>query len=81
MGIADKEKATVLGPDGEPVVQDATRLTADEAQLLRDYQAFGERHQLQGSMECTRCNSDMEVYVQDKIGFFCKCRVILWSPS
>ncbi len=81
MGILDKDTATILGPNGEPVAQNATRLTAEEAELLRQYQAFGERHFLQGSMECTRCNSDMEVYVQGDIGMFCKCRVILWKAS
>lgn len=75
------EKSTLIGPDGTPIEKPATFLTNDEAQLLRDYQAFGEREHLQGVMTCGHCGKPMEVYVQGDIGFFCECRVLYWKAS
>ena len=77
----DKNATAVLDKNGEPTETPATFLTADEAQLLRDYQAFGERNGLQGAMTCGECGKAIEVYVQSEIGFFCECRVLLWRPS
>lgn len=79
--MADLDKSVLIDANGQPVELPATRLTAEEAQLLRDYQAFGEREGLQGSMTCNDCGEQMEVYVQKDIGFFCKCRMIWWKPS
>ncbi len=79
--LASKTTATLVGPDGTPIDKPATFLTNDEAQLLRDYQAWGGREGLQGTMTCNACGGEMEVYVQAEIGFFCHCRVIFWKPS
>lgn len=81
MDLVAKSTAEVLGPDGTPINKPATLLENDEAQLLRDYQAFGEREQLQGVMCCNSCEKQMEVYVQAEIGFFCECRVLFWKAS
>jgi hypothetical protein len=32
-------------------------------------------------MKCRHCGGDVEVFVQDKIGLFCDCRVLVWQPS
>ncbi len=81
MDLSDKTKSALLGADGTPTEKPATFLTNDEAQLLRDYQDFGERHGLQGEITCTHCGKKMEVYVQGDIGFFCDCRVLFWKAS
>ncbi len=75
------EQSTILGPDGTPLEKPATFLSNEEAELLRAYQAFGEREHLQGTMHCGRCKKPMEVYVQGDIGMFCDCRVIYWKAS
>lgn len=79
--MADMEKSVVIAPNGEQVLRAAVRLTAEEAELLRAYQAFGARDGLQGSMTCNDCGKQMEVYVQGDIGMFCECRVLLWKAS
>jgi hypothetical protein len=79
--MTDTKIAQIVGPDGTPIEKPATFLTMEESDLLRAYQAWGEREGLQGTMTCTHCNGPMEVYVQAEIGFFCKCRVIYWKPS
>lgn len=71
----------IVGPDGTPIEKPAVFLTADEAQLLRDYQRWGEMHGLQGTMTCAKCGGQMEAYVQADIGFFCNCRVLYWKSS
>lgn len=81
MDLAAKTTASILGPDGAPIETPATFLTYEEAQLLRQYQAWGEREQLQGKMTCNSCGTQMEVYVQGDIGFFCDCRTLLWRTS
>lgn len=74
-------KSTIVGADGVPVERPATFLTADEAQLLRDYQRWGEMHGLFGTMKCQQCGGDMEVFVQGDIGLFCSCRSLVWRAS
>lgn len=81
MDLDAKTKVALLGPDGTPIEKPATFLSNDEAQLLRDYQAFGEREHLQAAMTCNSCGKPMEVYVQADIGFFCDCRVLFWKAS
>jgi hypothetical protein len=81
MGILDNESAQILGPDGTPVEKAAQYLTPEEAETFRQYQAFGEREGLKATMQCARCGSAMEVYVQGDIGLFCNCRVLLWKAS
>lgn len=79
--MAELDKSVLLDANGQPIELPATRLTAEEAQLLREYQAFGAREGLQGSMTCNDCGKPMEVYVQGDIGFFCECRVLIWQAS
>jgi hypothetical protein len=79
--ITAKTTAQIVGPDGTPIDKPATFLSNDEAQLLRDYQRWGEINGLHGTMTCTSCGKPMEVYVQAEIGFFCDCRVLFWKPS
>lgn len=79
--MAEFDKSVLLDANGQPIELPATRLSAEEAQLLRDYQAFGAREGLQGSMTCNDCGKPMEVYVQGDIGFFCECRVLIWQAS
>lgn len=79
--MAERDKSVVLDAHGAPLELPATRLTADEAQLLKDYQLFGQREGLQGSMTCNDCGKQMEVYVQKDIGFFCDCRILVWQAS
>ncbi len=79
--LAAKTTAQILGPDGTPIEKPAVWLTADDAQLLRDYQRWGEVHGLYATMTCTRCQKPVEVYVQGDIGFFCDCRLIMWKAS
>jgi hypothetical protein len=81
MDLNAKTTAALLGPDGTPIKKPATFLTNEEAELLRQYQAFGEREGLQGAMTCSLCGNAMEVYVQGDIGFFCDCRILLWRAS
>jgi hypothetical protein len=81
MDLDAKAKSALVGPDGTPLDKPATFLTNDEAELLRQYQAWGAREGLQGSMTCNSCGKPMEVYVQSDIGFFCDCRVLFWRPS
>lgn len=81
MDVNAKATASILGPDGTPVDKPVTYLTFEEAQLLWEYQDFGEREQLQATMVCGDCRKPMEVYVQGDIGFFCDCRVLLWRAS
>ena len=79
MDLNQQTSAAILGPDGMPIDRPATFLTFEESQLLRQYQAFGERENLQGAMVCGDCGKDMEVYVQDDIGFFCECRTLIFK--
>ncbi len=79
--LTAKTKIALLGPDGTPVDKPASFLTNDEAEIMRQYQAWGGRHGLQGSMTCNSCGKDMEVYVQGDIGLFCECRVLFWRAS
>lgn len=81
MDLDQKSTAEILGPDGTPINKPATFLTSEEAQLLREYQAFGEREHLQGEMICGDCGTQMEVHVEGDIGFFCECRMLLWKAS
>lgn len=81
MDLDQKTTTALLGPDGTPIHKPATFLTNDEAEILRQYQAFGDREHLQGSMECADCGKPMEVYVQGDIGFFCDCRCLIWKAS
>ena len=81
MDLEQKTHAEILGPDGTPINKPATFLTFEEAQLLREYQAFGERESLQGEMQCGDCGKQMEVYVFSDIGFFCDCRILLWKAN
>lgn len=73
--------STVVTKDGEQKTLPATHLTQDEADLLRNYQRWGELNHLFGTMKCRHCGDDMEVYVQGSIGLFCGCRVLIWQPS
>lgn len=73
--------ATLLGPDGTPIDKPATFLTLEEAELLKAYQAWGNREHLSATMQCIHCQKPMEVYVQGDIGFFCDCRVLIWRAS
>ena len=77
MDLSAKTTASLLGPDGTPIDKPATFLTNEEVALLRQYQAFGEREQLQAEMTCNSCGQRMEVYVQEDIGFFCDCRILI----
>jgi hypothetical protein len=79
MDLNQKAHAEILGPDGTPINKPARFLTFEEAQLLREYQAFGEREFLQGSMVCGDCGKDMEVHVESDIGIFCECRMLLFK--
>lgn len=81
MDLDAKSHVSILGPDGTPIDKPATFFSSDEAQLLRDYQAFGDREDLRGAMHCNSCGKPMEVYVQADIGFFCDCRVLFWKAS
>lgn len=81
MDLEQKTSAEVLGPDGTPANKPATFLTFEESQLLRSYQAFGEREQLHGGMVCADCGKEMEVYVDTDIGLFCDCRALMWKAS
>lgn len=75
------DHAVILGPDGVPMERPATFLPPEDAETLRQYQAFGAREGLQGSMKCRHCGGDVEVYVQGDIGLFCSCRTLLWKAS
>lgn len=80
--LPEKQVSTILGPDGTPVEKPMTRLSFEEAELLKAYQAYGNRENLSGAMVCADCGKDGEMYVQDgQIGFFCECRVLLWQAS
>ena len=79
--MSEKTASTLVGPDGTPIEKPATFLSNEDAELLRQYQAFGEREHLQGEMHCGRCKKRMEVYVQGDIGMFCDCRIIYWRPN
>jgi hypothetical protein len=81
MDLNQKAPAEILGPDGTPINKPATFLTFEEAQLMREYQAFGEREHLQGEMVCGDCGKAMEVHVESDIGLFCECRMLLWKAS
>jgi hypothetical protein len=70
---------TVTAKDGARKELPTTYLTSDEADLLRNYERWGEMNHLSASMKCRHCGGDMEVYVQKSIGLFCDCRVILWQ--
>lgn len=72
---------TVTNKAGETKELPATFLTSDEADLLRNYQRWGEMNHLYGTMKCRHCGGDMEVYVQGDIGLFCGCRVLVWKAS
>lgn len=72
---------TVTDKRGVEKMLPTTYLTSDEADLLRNYQRWGELNHLAASMTCRHCGSDMEVYVQASIGLFCDCRVLIWQPS
>lgn len=81
MGVLDKGASDVTTKAGERKTLPATFLTADEANLLRNYQRWGEMHHLAASMKCDSCGGDMEVYIQGDIGLFCDCRVLIWRAS
>lgn len=81
MGVLDKGTSEVVDKNGERKTLPATFLSQDEADLLRNYQRWGELNHLQGTMKCRSCGGDMEVYVQASIGIFCECRVLVWQPS
>lgn len=73
--------STVVDKNGEQKELPATFLTLEEADLLREYQRWGASNHLCGTMKCRYCGGDVEVFVQDKIGLFCGCRVLVWQPS
>lgn len=80
--MADDKTATILGPDGTPVDKPVTRLSFEDAELLKAYQAWGERSGYWAEMFCGDCQRRTETYVQGgQIGIFCDCRVILWQAS
>lgn len=72
---------TVTNKDGERKELPTTFLTSEEAELLRQYQRWGEMNHLYGTMKCRKCGDDVEVYVQANIGFFCGCQALIWQPS
>lgn len=73
--------STVVDKHGERKELPSTFLTQDEADLLRNYQRWGEMNHLFATMTCQHCGSAMEVYVQGDIGLFCDCRVLVWKAS
>jgi hypothetical protein len=81
MDLTAKTKAALVGPDGTPIDRPATFLLNEEAELLRNYQRWGEIHGLQATMTCNRCGKAMAVYVQGDMGFFCDCRCLIWKAS
>lgn len=82
MDLAAKTTATLTDKDGLPAGAIPARfLTNEEQDLLKRYQAWGAREGLQGSMTCNSCGEAVEVHVQADIGFFCRCRVLVWKMS
>lgn len=78
--MADSTTTVVDQHDIEKVLP-TTFLTSEEAELLRQYQRWGELNHLYATMKCRHCGEATEVYVQANIGFFCGCRVLIWQPS
>lgn len=81
MGVLDKGTSDIVTKSGERKTLPATFLTADEANLLRNYQRWGEINHLSASMKCGSCGADAEVYIQGDIGIFCDCQCLIWRAS
>ena len=78
--VNDKTKAVILAPDGSAATLSTLILTGEEAQLLRSYKKFLNRHGYKEALYCDRCweqnlQHGTEAYVtDDTIGIRCRCR-------
>lgn len=53
-----------------------------EADLMRAYEVWLDRNELERRLWCTHCQSPAEVHVTPAdIGIICECRVLLWKAS
>jgi hypothetical protein len=68
--LNDTVTGTVLGPDGVPLLRPTTILTAEEAELLRQYKTLLLRHGMREALYCNTCfdgalHDGMKAFVRD----------------
>ena len=80
-------QSVIVGPDGAPATLPTTRLTGEEAKLLRAYRKFLNSHNIKEAAYCGDCwnanlQHGMEAYVTDQqILFRCRCRALFFDGA
>lgn len=77
----EKTTAQILAPDGSIANKPTEVLTTEEAELLRKYKQFLQRHSYREALYCDRCwdhdlSDGCKSYVTtNQIGIICRCRM------
>jgi hypothetical protein len=74
-------KALITRENGESLEVEEVPLTLEEAQLLRDYDAWINRYGYDAELICADCGEDFERNIGRDIGLICHCRMLWWKAS